>query len=357
MTLVYARDGSAEFNTRLHQSLLNLADDVERAMGKNLLALLLGGGYGRGEGGVIRANGTEMPYNDLDFTLVVAGKFKVPWHKLQAISALYASELNIEVDFSRPLTLRDVQHWPHWLMWYDLLNGHVTLKGSPNILIQHAPATLRTPLPAIEATRLLLNRGAGLLWALRISRGIEAAPDEDFVRRNYYKCALAMGDALLITYQRYTTKYLGRDDLLANLEQDEPEVRGFGLQSLYRDALRFKFRPDHVSSDSIPDQELRMIAEAWGSVFLQVERVRTGTAWASLQDYVDWNGIREKDQHSVSKLFRNVTRNFQLGLWDWRYPREALYRDLPVLLDLVQSKARNWAQESKRFLRVWKRFN
>jgi hypothetical protein len=357
MAVVYSRDGSAEFNTRLRQDLLRLADDVEQAMGRNLLALILGGGYGRGEGGVIQVNGIEMPYNDLDFTLIVAKKRKAPWHELKAIAAPHASELNIEVDFSRPLTLQDVECWPHWLMWYDLLNGHVTLKGDPNILIQHAPTSLRSPLPAIEATRLLLNRGAGLVWALRIAHGIEVAPDGDFVRRNYYKCALALGDALLITYQRYTTKYLGRDRLLALLEQDEPEVRGFGLQSLYRDALRFKFRPDQVSSDPITDEDLRSIAEAWGTVFLHVEKVRTGSAWSSLQDYVDWNGIREKDQHSVRKLLRNITREFQMGLWDWRYPREALYRQLPVLLDLVQHKDPDWAKASEHFLRVWKRFN
>ena len=56
-------------------------------------------------------------------------------------------------------------------MWYDLLNGHIVIKGPSDILSAHAPAALKKTLPVIEATRLVLNRGAGLLWALRVVRG------------------------------------------------------------------------------------------------------------------------------------------------------------------------------------------
>src|SRR4051812_47179309 len=38
-----------------------------------LEALLLGGGYGRGEGGVLRTPEGERPYNDLEFYVAIAG--------------------------------------------------------------------------------------------------------------------------------------------------------------------------------------------------------------------------------------------------------------------------------------------
>jgi len=357
MTFTFAIDGSPEFNARMHETLLRLSDDVERAMGDNLLALILGGGYGRGEGGVIRLDGVEMPYNDLDFTLLVNRKSSVPWDKLKSIGDSYGSEMGIEVDFSRPLTLSDVQQWPHWLMWHDLLNGHVVLKGSPDILKRNAPDTLKEPLPAIEGTRLLLNRGAGLLWALRIVLGVEEAPDVDFVRRNYYKCALALGDALLIAYKRFTTQYRGRDLLLQNLDHDEPNVRDLGLHAIYDEALAFKFRPDQVPYNVKGEDELRALARTWGSVFLLVETVRTGQAWSSLEHYVEWKGIREKDQHTMKQLFRNIARNLQETSLSLRYPREALYRQLPVLLGLTEQHSPDWKEESKHFLKVWSRFN
>jgi hypothetical protein len=357
MPVTYAIDASAEFNARMHETLLSLADDVERAMGKNLVALILGGGYGRCEGGVIQVNGREMPYNDLDFTLVVATKSAVPWQKLKEIGEHFGSEMGIEVDFSRPLTLGDVQQWPHWLMWYDLLNGHVTLKGSPDVLTMNAPPSLREPLPAIEGTRLLLNRGAGLLWALRIVSEVAQAPDSDFVRRNYFKCALALGDALLIAYKRFTTKYRGRDALLEKLELDEPKVMDLALSELYKEALAFKFRPDEVLFQPREESDLRSMAKKWGSVFLRVEEVRTGRAWSSLDEYVGWKGTRERDQHTPGRLFRNFARNLQEKSLSLRYPREALYRQLPVLLGLTRESCEDWKEESNRFLQVWGRFN
>lgn len=357
MTPVYSRDGSADFNERLNETLLRIGDEVEQALGNNLVTLVLGGGYGRGEGGLVVKDGKEMPYNDLDLTLVVGNKSTIPRDRLKAIEKKYAKELGIHVDFSRPLTVRDVENWPRWLMWYDLINGYVALKGGQELLASLAPATLKEPLPVIEATRLLLNRGTGLLWAFRVVRKIEQAPDDDFIRRNYYKCSLALGDALLIAYQRFTTKYWGRDDLLADLELAEPKVGSFGLQSLYREALRFKFRPDQINSDIIKEEDLKALAKLWGTIFLHVEMVRTGLVWSSLDDYVNWKGIREKDQHALPMIFRNIARNLQMGRWSWRYPRETLYKQLPVLLGLVSANVENWAEETKEFLRIWNRFN
>ncbi len=357
MTHMYSGDGSIAFNERLHETLLRVADQVEEALGGNLVALVLGGGYGRGEGGVVQQNGVERPYNDLDFTLLVARKSRVKWKRLRDIGEYFAKELEIHVDFSRPLTLADVERWPHWLMWYDLLNGHVVLRGVSDILTRHAPSKLQEPLPAIEGTRLLLNRGTGLLWALRVVRGIESSPDEDFVRRNYYKCALALGDALLIGHRSYTTAYRGRDRLVAALERSEPNVAAFHLGTLYDEALRFKFRPDRVDGQVPSERALKTLAQAWGSVFLHVETVRTGRAWPSFREYVLWKGTREADQHGLKRCARNVVRNLQLGRLSWRYPREALYARLPVLLGLVEGSVRDWPQETGNYLRVWDRFN
>ena len=357
MTATYTRDGSGAFNQRLHDVLTRIADRVETDMGNNLVSLILGGGYGRGEGGVVVLNGVEMPYNDLDFTLVVQNKTKVPWERLNAVRSAFAAELKIHVDFSRPLTIRDIENWPCWLMWYDLLNGHVTLKGPSDLLQKHAPDELKKPLPAIEGTRLLLNRGAGVLWALRVVRNLEDEPDEDFVRRNYYKCALALGDALLITYGRYTTKYSGRDALVRTLAGDEPKVALLDLTALYEEALKFKFRPDSVTSQPKNEKMLSELAQKWGEVFLLVENIRTGLDLGSLDEYVDWTGIREKDQHTLKPLCRNIIRNLSLGKLTLRYPRENLYRQLPVLLGLGKRNSQDWPVESQEFLKVWDRFN
>ncbi len=357
MTVSYTRDGSEEFNHRLNDALTRIADRVESDMGPNLVSLILGGGYGRGEGGIVIRDGKEFPYNDLDFTLVVEDKSSVPFERLKAVSDEFAGELGIHVDFSRPLTVRDIRNWPRWMMWHDLVNGHFALKGPPDLLTKNAPADLLAPLPVIEATRLLLNRGAGVLWSLRVARGLEKEPDADFVRRNYYKCALALGDSLLIAFGKYTTRYYGRDMLLAGLAKSESDVEKLHLGDLYDEALRFKFRPDAVSGESKSETQILRLSETWGKVFLLVETVRTKVSWRSLDEYVAWHGIREQDQHTLKLFLRNLVRNLGMGRLSLKYPREQLYRQLPVLLGLVKRASANWPEESLTFLQTWDRFN
>jgi len=354
--LQYARHGSAEFNARMHQWLTALAGEVRALLGDNLVALILGGGYGRGEGGVLLVAGEERPYNDLDFTLVVHRQADIPEEALESVRHRYERLIGIAVDFSRPLTLDAVRRWPFTLMWSDLLHGHAVLEGPADVLTANAPSMPSGRLPAIEATRLLLNRGAGLLWSMRVLRAAEPPPDADFVRRNYFKCALALGDALLISYGRFATPYTGRDRLLAGLLPECRPVLSFDLACLYDEALAFKFQPGE-SARQFSDTDLRTLASQWGEVCLQVENRRTGAAWPNLAAYVRDGRWREPAQNSLRHWPRNLVRNRQCGAWSVHYPRERLYRQLPALLGLGESSVHDWAESSERFLAVWKRVN
>lgn len=353
----YAAHASAAFNLDLHSRLRQIADATAELVGDNLDALILGGGYGRGEGGVTLVDGVEHPYNDLDFTLVVHRADAVSEQQLTAMRQKFAQQMGIHVDYSRPFTRQEIRRWPACLMWWDLVRGHVVLAGSPTILLDNAPAHLQQPLPLIEATRLLLNRGAGLLWALRVVRGIEPEPDHDFVRRNYYKCLLAFGDALLIGHQRFTTQYHGRDTCLSQLAATVPGVRAMGLEAAYREALRFKFHPHAMAPTSPNEKQLLTLTEQWGEVLLYLEQLRTGRGWESLEMYTQWRGLREPEQHHLRQVPRNVLRNLQGSRCAWRYPREQLYRQLPVLLGLTTRPVTNWPEATARFLTIWQQCN
>jgi hypothetical protein len=211
-------------------------------------------------------------------------------------------------------------------------------------------------LAPIEATRILLNRGAGLLWAQRILRGHEPAPDPDFIRRNYYKCALALGDALLISHGRFSASYAGRKERLLKLLSEIPPPVSFDVGRLYGEALTFKFWPGELSSP--PDgPQLTTMARRWGEILLYVESGRTHQTWRSVQEYVCCDDTRELDQNTIRQWPRNFVRNRQLGNWSVRYPRERLYRDLPVLLELCESPIPDWPAQSARFLAIWKQVN
>lgn len=357
-----AAHGSEEFNRRLTDVLAGLSLDTLAGQGDNLIALILGGGYGRGEGGVVVTAGREEPFNDLDLVIVVRSKKAIDFHALAAVEAKYRDILGIHVDFARPLTVADIRAWLHWQVWHDLAAGHVVLHGPADILTVNAPAGLDAPLPLIEASRLLLNRGTGLMWSQRVIRGQEDEPDAGFVRRNFYKALLAMGDGLLIIHGRYTVPYTGRDRLVAELCRDSAEaaaldLAGRSFETAYAEALTFKFTPDRAPEFDLSDPALAGAVELWGRVFLQVENRRTGRNFADLTAYCRWTGIRERDQNTPARWPRNLVRNAQLGRLSPVYPRERLYRLLPGLLGLTGEAAGDWGRRTADYLAVWDRFN
>ena len=346
----YAPRASAEFNARLEASLVVLADDFRRTLGDDLVALVLGGGYGRGEGAVVRRDGVEHPYNDLDLMLVVRPGHRIDRRRVAALQERHEALLGLEIDVGRLLTVEDIARWPCWLMWHDLVTRHQVLHGPPNVLTAHAPARVYEPLPVVEGTRLLLNRGAGLLWALRVARRIEAAPDDDFARRNFYKCALALGDALLIAHRRFTSRYEGRDARLRELLDTQPAVSP--IIGLYEKALLFKLSPDQLPAHAPQEDELDALARDWWRVFVTVENVRTegryDTPAATLAD----TKPREPALSQPSRWARNLLHNLRNGRLSVSYPRERLYRALPPLL--LERGETTWPAAGEAFLRAWK---
>jgi hypothetical protein len=347
----YAPEASQAFRERFHSQLLHFAEELF-ASADELTALVLGGGYGRGEGATVGE--AEAPYNDVDLLAVARRPLRSWPTRVRELVSRHERALGIHFDLPPPLTEREIRGWEPCLMWFDLVHGHVVLRGPQDVIRRNAPPAIGRDLPAVEATRLLLNRGAGLLWASRVARGIEAEPDPDFVRRNSFKCGLALGDAVLIAHGRHATPYRGRDTALAGLAGDKPDVAALDLQDVYETALRFKFSPDALPQRA---PESSALASQWGAVLLHVERRRTGHAFPDLDAYAAWTGIRETARHRPRHWLRNALRGLQMGSGPTRYPRELLFRQLPTLLGLTARAPADWVEESARFLEVWRMVN
>jgi hypothetical protein len=358
---VFTQEGSPEFNARLAATLQELAQEIQSAMPTDFLALILSGGYGRGEGACVIRDGKESLYNDLDLFLVVKSPMAIP-PEVKKITHTYEQQLGIEVDIGKPLTIPDIQNFPHQLMWQDLLQSHYVILGEETILTGNAPDYLLQPLPQVEALRLLLNRGSGLLQAIiqayELSKDPQhKLPDADFVRRNRFKCTLALGDALLISHGLYSPPLSDRLHTIQTNSKDFAIKSKNRILKLYETAALFKTNPDSAEKKQPGIKDLLEIATFWKEILLYVESRRTGANWTSILAYSQDAFIRESDQHTVKRRLRNLVKNLRLKRISMRYPRERLYRQLAELLGQSNPADEKWMQEAQEFLRVWSQYN
>src|SRR5438445_13084871 len=70
----FTLDGSDELERHLTQTCQKVLAGIQAIVpSRKLEALLLGGGYGRGEGGVLKTEAGNQPYNDLEFYVFIRG--------------------------------------------------------------------------------------------------------------------------------------------------------------------------------------------------------------------------------------------------------------------------------------------
>ena len=198
------------------------------------LCVVLGGSYGRGDGGVRLDRENGILYNDLDFFVFARKKCDNAEVLLKEIAGKYEKELKVDVDFSRIMTVNDIKNNTERLMMQELKRGYVPVCGA-DLLAEYLPEIPSEKLPFSEACRLLLNRGMGLFLAgEKLSRG---SVDMDFILRNMYKCILGTGDAMLIAAGQYRWKLQERLEYIGKM--DIPEE----WKLLYREGVLFKCSP------------------------------------------------------------------------------------------------------------------
>src|SRR6266567_4216010 len=91
----FTEDGSDELEGHLRQICDQVRDGVRAAVpAQKLEALLLGGGYGRGEGGVCRTESGDWPYNDLEFYVFLRGSLWLNERRHQARLQALAKRLS-----------------------------------------------------------------------------------------------------------------------------------------------------------------------------------------------------------------------------------------------------------------------
>lgn len=290
----------AAVDAQIERMLDRIVQAVRAQMGGDLEAIMLSGGFGRGEGGVLRRpEGRIHIVNDFNVDIVyreplgrLASKLKVQFMHRRALAVL-AEKLADEFGMKQvDLTLRGLHSMsverPR-LADFDMRYGHRLLWGASD------PCDAMRPFHAdeidpFEGTWLLRNRAVGLVLArLYLEQPGALRPEH---RENFYieinKSALAMGDALWILSGRYDVSYAKR-------KRDFGALAALGcpafdeLAAMYDRAAEYKLRPveDQYPGEAPVDLWQRLAA-AHVRVFLWFDSVRLGMRFDSVEAWCTW---------------------------------------------------------------------
>lgn len=379
----FTLDGSEELEAALQATCDRVREGVSAIIpATGLEGLLLAGGYGRGEGGVLRTPEGDRPYNDLEFYVFARGnrflaerRFGPPLHEL---GERLSPEAGLEVEF-KVLTAGHLRRSPTSMFYYDLVCAHRRLAGGEALLAGCEHHRDATRIPLHEATRLLMNRCSGLLFAReRLDRkeGFEAA-DADFVGRNLAKARLAFGDVLLAANGLYHWSCRERHRRLGGLPLTGDLAWAAPLVQLHADGVEFKLKPV-CSTESRPNLEEAhaALSALGGQLWLWLEQRRLGRSFASARDYA-LSPVNKCPEKAAWKNRLINARTFGLGTalaaGGTRYPRERLLNALalllwepstltdPTLQRAVQSALRSsgpgFPALMQAYRRLWERFN
>lgn len=385
MSQRFTIDGSQKLEKHLEDVCSQVRERVSSFLPADKLeAIFLGGGYGRGEGGVLHTDNGDRPYNDLEFYICIRGNPRLNersfGHDLHELGEELSKLAGIEVEF-KIASLKTFGNSRPSMFLYDLAMGHRTLVGSDEVL--RAPK-LQDPkqIPLHEATRLLMNRCSGLLFCEeKLSKTTFTQEDADFVGRNHAKAQLALGDVVLTMLGQYHWSCRERSRRLQKLTEGTSNYElPLPLSKIvchHALGVEFKLHPKQstgCAEEFRPLQvELREIAR---SLWLCLENRRLSASFSSIRDYALSNINKCPETSALKNRLINLKQFGIPGFFGKlanRYPRERLLQGLALLLWEWQGSQRmnelgkiqedlntvstNFNQLMEAYRSLWKNFN
>jgi len=257
-----------------------------------------------------------------------------------------------------------------------LVMGHRLLWGNQSILSDCEHHSFAERLPLSEATRLLMNRCSGLLFAKeQLQREPFKPQNADFVKRNLAKAELALGDALLTVHGQFHWSCRQRAERLKTLQTDCPHFAD--VQRHHLTGVAFKLHPERSGAPPfVLQKDHDEISTLARDVWLWLEGRRLGRSFTSVRDYA----ASPLNKCPETKQWRNCLvhlKTFGPGaLFSSklsRDPRESLLNALtlllwvpelftdPALLSIVQtalrSSPRTFPELVQSYRALWSRFN
>ena len=341
MNVRFTLDGSGELEERLERICQKVLAGAQRLVpAPEFEALVLGGGYGRGQGGVLQTDAGDRPYNDLEFYVFLRGNILLNEPKyrglLNDLGAQLSPEAGLHVEF-KVYSVEKLRQSAISMFSYDLVAGHKMIFGSEDIFKTCRHHLAAEQIPPNEATRLLFNRCSGLLLAKNYLRQKTLAVEQqDFIGRNIAKAQLAFGDAVLTVFGKYHWSCVERAERLKTLAV--PEAPSWLPEILPHHAagVDFKLHPRRETAPK-PDLERRHAeAAALGlRLWRWAESRRLTCPFESARNYALSRTVKCPESRPWRNALLSLRAFGSEAAFDGyflRYPRERLMNALCLLL-------------------------
>lgn len=245
---------------------------------KQTEALILIGGYGRGEGGIVLENGSYRPHNNLDLLYIYNGNINTEIVELANIKLQEIAKKNsIGIDMSA-INKQKLMRLDGQVVAYDMRYGHRTFLGDSNFLKEHKAFSLYNIDPA-DIRQLLVNRGTLLLInRVLLNKPTLTKDEKKLIIKHAIKAIIGYGDALLYFNDSYHWSYAQKQTNMSELKNIDKSIK-----DLYSEAILFRFMPDY-------DTFLKKDLKAWNdelirtlsSIHLECEKINLN------EDNLDW---------------------------------------------------------------------
>jgi hypothetical protein len=334
-------DGSDALELRLDALCREVGVAVRRVVPVSKLeGLVLGGGYGRGEGGVLKTDSGDKPYNDLEFYVFFRGNRLLNQRRygkaLNHLAEQLSLDAGIHIEFKCD-SIRRLNRSPVSMFTYDLVAGHRVVCGKEDVFQDCRHHLDAADIPLSEATRLLFNRCTGLLLVReKLAQQTTTSEDADFIGRNLAKARLALGDAVLAVHAKYHWSCRERNRRLTQLSFFEPPPNFSQVKKHHNAGVAFKLHPRRSFAPAEEFEGLhRELSRLSSDLWLWIESIRLQERFFTPRDY----SLYHSSKCPESRPWRNYLLNLKtFGLkalndaFAWRYPRERLFNALPLLL-------------------------
>lgn len=207
-------------------------------------AIILCGGYGRGEGAWIQdINGNPAPYNDYDIAVVSKKSFSnTDYEKLRTQIASEIGISWIDIDWYNPKQLKKLSPT---IKNYDLLHASTVIYGDKNIF-ESIPDVDSKKIGEYDIVTLYKTRIWTFLGSWKGDFHSLVGDEAVFFKNQMAKSILAACDMLLVKDKLYTPSYKERVELV------KKRYDGFGeIGALCEWALKEKLypSPERISSE------------------------------------------------------------------------------------------------------------